>query len=195
MRVGISIAIIAATAGTATPVLTINNVALVGLGGAMSGAIQSGDARGAAWGAVSALAFYGIGSYFEGAQWAKVAGEGASGVAKTGLNFGGYASKVLAHGVTGGALQHLQGGKFGSGFMSAGITQAASGYLDIIDHSNPDFSTQRVVAAAVLGGTVSDLTGGKFGHGAVTAAFSRAFNDEVGRSRGKKERVLSRGEI
>jgi hypothetical protein len=121
---------------------------------------------------VSALTFYGIGSYFEGASWA-TSGKHVFG---TNLNYGGFASKVLAHGVAGGALQHLQGGRFGSGFAAAGITQAFSGAIDGIDPANPSFPWEPVLAAALLGGAVSDLTGGKFAHGAVTSAFAVAFN-------------------
>jgi hypothetical protein len=154
---------------------------VVGAGGALAGAANSqslkGTAWGAAWGAVSALTFYGIGSYFEGASWA-TSGKHVFG---TNLNYGGFASKVLAHGVAGGALQHLQGGRFGSGFAAAGITQAFSGAIDGNDPANPSFPWEPVLAAALLGGAVSDLTGGKFAHGAVTAAFARAFNDQASR--------------
>jgi hypothetical protein len=146
---------------------------VVGAGGALAGAANSQSLKGAAWGAVSALTFYGIGSYFEGASWA-TSGKHVFG---TNLNYGGFASKVLAHGVAGGALQHLQGGRFGSGFAAAGITQAFSGAIDGIDPANPSFPWEPVLTAALLGGAVSDLTGGKFAHGAVTAAFARAFNE------------------
>jgi RHS repeat-associated protein len=179
MRIGIGIAVTVATAGAAGG--TLNGVYLtagqkafvVGAGGALVGAANSQSLKGAAWGAVSALAFYRIGSYFESASWA----HNGKHVFGTNLDAGGYAAKVLAHGVAGGALQHLQGGRFGSGFAAAGITQAFSGGIDNIDPANLEgFSVQRVVAAAMLGGVVSDLTGGKFAHGALTSAFAYAFS-------------------
>jgi RHS repeat-associated protein len=162
-------------AGTLT---TMQGYVWAGALGAMSGAAQSHSLEGAAWGAVSALTFHGIGSYFESANWA----HNGPHVMGTNLDLGGYAAKVLAHGVAGGAVQHLQGGEFGSGFASAGVVQAFSGSIDRLDPSNPDgFSVQRVLAAALIGGSVSDMTGGKFANGAVTAAFARAFNDEASR--------------
>jgi RHS repeat-associated protein len=179
MRIGIGIAVTAATAGAASGTwqglaLTTGQKALVvGAGGALVGAANSQSLKGAAWGAVSSLTFYGIGSYFESASWA----HNGKHVFGTDLDLGGYAAKVLAHGVAGGALQHLQGGRFGSGFAAAGITQAFSGGIDRIDPANLEgFSIERVLAAALLGGAVSDLTGGKFANGAVTSAFAYAFS-------------------
>ncbi len=166
-----------ASAVSASTLSTGAKLFLIGGAGATTAAVTSGNTRGSGWGAVSALAFYGIGTYFETATWAKAGDK--IGVAKSGLNGGGYAAKVLAHGLTGGVLQSKQGGNFGSGFAAAGLTQAAGGYIDGLDASHPDFSPIRVLSAALVGGTASSITGGKFANGAVTGAFSRAFNDEA----------------
>ncbi len=166
-----------ASAVSASTLSTGAKLFLIGGAGATTAAVSSGNTRGSGWGAVSALAFYGIGTYFETATWAKAGDK--IGVAKSGLNGGGYAAKVLAHGLTGGVLQSKQGGNFGSGFAAAGLTQAAGGYIDGLDGSHPDFSPIRVLSAALVGGTASSITGGKFANGAVTAAFSRAFNAEL----------------
>jgi hypothetical protein len=144
-------------------------------GGAMLGATQSQSIKGAAWGAFSSLAYFGVGSYFESAAWAKTGVH----VFGTKLNLAGYSAKVLSHGVLGGGVQHLQGGRFGSGFAAAGLTEATSGMIDGIDPSNPDVSRAlRIATAGMVGGTASALTGGKFAAGFITAAFARAYNAE-----------------
>jgi hypothetical protein len=144
-------------------------------GGAMLGATQSQSIKGAAWGAFSSLAYFGVGSYFESAAWAKTGVH----VFGTKLNLAGYSAKVLSHGVLGGGVQHLQGGRFGSGFAAAGLTEATSGIIDGIDPSNPDVSRAlRIATAGMVGGTASALTGGKFAAGFITAAFARAYNAE-----------------
>ena len=156
--------------------MTVESAIYVGGNGFMAGAVQSGTLKGGAWGAFSALSFHAIGSYFDGAAWAKR----GSHVFGTDYNLGGYAAKVLAHGTMGGVVQHLQGGQFGHGFASAGVSQALSGAVDGIDPANPTVGyTSRVMTSAMIGGVVSDLSGGKFAHGAMTAAFARAFNEEA----------------
>lgn len=186
MRIAISTAVAVGTGGIGG----WQGYAAAGANGFMAGAVQSGSLKGGAWGAFSAVAFHGIGSYFESANagWARNGAE----VFNSGLDAGGYAAKVLAHGVVGGTMNYLQGSSFGSGFASAGLTQAASGAIGLIDPSNPIGRAERVVVAALIGGTASKLTGGKFAHGAVTAAFSRAFNDEVHRSSPKSSLETAR---
>ncbi|MGH8030441.1 MAG: RHS repeat-associated core domain-containing protein, partial [Arenimonas sp.] len=189
MRVAINIGVVVATQGAAG----WQGYVAAGANGFMAGAVQSGSLKGGAWGAFSAVAFHGIGEYFETAGWASNGSE----VMNSGLDAGGYSAKVLAHGVMGGTVQHLQGGSFGSGFAAAGIVQAASGAIDVIDPANPHLgSALRTMAAGVVGGTVSDMTGGKFAHGFVTAAFARAFNDEFTDQRERdfaKRRALANG--
>jgi uncharacterized protein (TIGR02594 family) len=137
--------------------------------GAVAGGISTGTWQGALYGAFSAGLFYGIGNYFQNAQWAQATnGNNAFG---SGLTWGGYGAKVLAHGIAGGVMNVLYGGKFGSGFAAAGFTEAVSPGLGHIDN---DFAQGFV--ASIVGGTASVLTGGKFANGAMTAAFSYAFN-------------------
>ena len=147
-----------------TATLTAQAYAVVAVGGFAAGAIQTGSLRGAATGAVSAAAFYGIGSSFQGAGWAHEA-DGS-------LSMSGYAAKTLAHGVAGGVMSSLQGGNFGHGFASAGFGEAVSPVT-----ANIRSAGARIVAASVMGGTASSLAGGKFANGAVTAAFGCAFNE------------------
>ncbi len=174
MRAAITTAVAIGTGGIGG----IEGFVMAGANGALAGAVESNSLKGAAWGAFSAVAFHGIGSYFNSAEWAQ-SGQQVFG---TGLNAAGYSAKVLAHGVAGGITQHLQGGKFGSGFASAGVTEAFSGPINAIDPANPTIgSATRVMVAALVGGTVSDLTGNKFATGAVTAAFAQVFNEEADR--------------
>jgi hypothetical protein len=58
-----------------------------GANGFVAGAMQSSSLKGAAWGAVSAITFHGIGSYFEGAQWAQ------GNFLNSGFDAGGYSAK------------------------------------------------------------------------------------------------------
>lgn len=145
---------------------------VIALGGAFSGAMMTGSADGALQGAFTGLAFYGIGSFIRGAEWAQAA-QGAEGVLGTGLNGVGYAASVGAHGLLGGVVSELQGGKFGHGFAAAGfgklVTPAA---INIF----PDNVYGQAVMVSIVGGTASELSGGKFANGAATAAMAFAFN-------------------
>jgi len=137
------------------------------LGGFAAGAVQSGSLKGGLQGAFSAAMFYGIGSYFQGAEWAHAGGD-----LQADLTAAGWAAKSLAHGVAGGVMSELQNGDFGHGFASAGVAEALNPVVDTMD--NP---VGKVMAAAAVGGTASVAAGGKFANGAVTAAFAEAFND------------------
>lgn len=160
--------------------------------GAMAGGVSTGTWQGALWGAFSAAAFYGVGSYFENAKWAQANSSGN--VFESGLNPAGYGAKVMAHGVTGGVMSKLQGGKFGHSFASASVTQAFAPGIDRIGGGASNYAGLRVAAAAVLGGTASKMSGGKFANGAVTAAFSRAFNDEIDHRSAKVRDEIMRGD-
>ncbi|HRQ63966.1 MAG TPA: RHS repeat-associated core domain-containing protein [Xanthomonadaceae bacterium] len=167
LRAAVAIAITVYTGGMASgaawaPVLssTAAKVAAVAIGGALAGAIQTGSIEGAAWGAFTALVFYGVGK-----QFGDVMDKGVIDTAKV-------MKKALAHGIAGGTLSSMQGGKFGHGFMSAGFSAAVSPYVDAQDVG--DFA--KGVQVALVGGTVSAATGGKFANGAVTAAMQFAFN-------------------
>ncbi len=135
----------------------------------MGGFIATGSLKGAAIGAVTAAAFYGVGSFF---KYAKSL-QGSASWGKGQLWFG----KIVAHGTVGGASSVAQGGSFQDGFRSAGFTQFASPVIGTM----PGDAIGRTAAAAVVGGTASRLGGGKFANGAATGAFSRLFNDELHR--------------
>jgi|GEM_PF-4350769 len=138
------------------------------IAGAVGAAVNGGSIlKGAAWGAFSAAAFYGVGSAF---------------VGDVAFGSGAHMLKTAAHGLVGGVMNTLQGGKFGHGFAAAGVAQFAAPGIDGIDSGN-DFSTGRIALSAIAGGTASKLSGGKFANGAVTGAFSRMFNDEMHRQK------------
>jgi len=149
-------------------------------GGALAGLVNSGSLRGALYGAFSAAAFHGVGTYFN--NIAKTAAKDLSRFGKF-VADNARLTKTIAHGLTGGIMNELQGGKFAHGFLSAGATQAFAPEIDGIGIGDGSLSfgdrALRVASAAALGGAVSEITGGKFANGAVTGAFSRAFNDEL----------------
>lgn len=129
------------------------------LGGFVSSYIYSrGDLRVAFMGALSAGAFYGVGTLTS--TWSS------------------EVAKVAAHGVTGGIMSELTGGSFKEGFLGSAF---AKGFSGPIENYLPDTRPARVFAAAVVGGTASKLGGGSFSNGAMTGAFSRLFNDELHR--------------
>lgn len=170
LRVVVAVAITVYTGGWAagywgSALTTTQAFGVVVAGGFAAGAIQSGTLKGGLQGAFTAAAFFGVGSYFESAKWAKSANDA------TKLSAIGRTAKIVAHGVTGGVLSDVQGGKFAHGFASAGFSEAAGPLTE-------SMPTQmgRGVVHALIGGTASKLSGGKFSNGAVTAAMSFAFN-------------------
>lgn len=149
-----------------TTLTTGQAFAAVVAAGAISGGISTGTWEGAAWGAFSAAAFYGIGQAFAG-----VADPTGGGIFNTGLNGTEFAMQSLSHGVVGGMISHMQGGKFGHGFISAGVSKVSTPAISTLGNAYAEG-----VAAAIVGGTTSRLTGGKFENGATTAAMAYAFN-------------------
>lgn len=132
----------------------------VAVGGFAAGYVGSGGSLQAGLiGAVTAMAFYGVGSGF---GWASQQSWAA------GNQFALSIAKVAAHGVVGGVSTQLSGGKFKSGFYSGSFTEA-------FGVRTGNYATD-IAAAAIVGGTASDIGGGKFANGAITGAFSYAFN-------------------
>lgn len=170
-RQWLGIAVTIAAAIVATYVAPSMKFVFVVGAGAAAGGISTGSTQGALYGAFSAGMFYGVGTYFNTAQWAQATS--TSNAFGSGITWGAYGAKVLAHGATGGVMASLQGGRFGDGFASAGVAQAFAPGIGRIGNA-----PGRVAAAAIIGGTSSELSGGKFANGAITAAFGRAFNDE-----------------
>ncbi len=151
--------------------------AVVGAG-AVSGALQSGTIEGAAWGAFSAAAFFGIGQGLAGAgEWAN-----SGNFLGSGMSGAGFAVKTISHGLAGGAISRLQGGKFGHGFFSAAGSAATAPFANMASKAGV---IRGAVVSTLTGGTLSKLSGGKFANGAVTAAMSYAFNQAA--SYGQKE--------
>lgn len=142
-------------------ILTGNALFGAAASGFLGGYIGTGSLKGAAIGAVTAAAFYGVGAAFQ--QFAK------GGWDKGVLYFG----KVVAHGTVGGLSSHVQGGSFADGFRSAGFTQFSAPVVGGVSSG----ALGRVVAAAVVGGAASKLGGGKFANGARTFGFLRLFGE------------------
>lgn len=131
-------------------------------GGFASGLIASdGNLQDGLIGAAAALAFYGIGSQFQGVR----------------MGAQEFVEKVVEHGMVGGLQSVAEGGRFFSGFLSAALPESASlatGNYSMFGTGGA-IDAGKVVAAATLGGTAAMLGGGKFANGAVTGAFSYAF--------------------
>jgi Domain of unknown function (DUF4329) len=134
------------------------------------------------WGAVSAAAFWGIGTAFSKIATANLeAVKGgtmkATQLMDSGLTSGQTIAKIAAHAGAGGTLNVLQGGKFGHGFISAGFTEALSPAVGQLGEGR-DFGTvlAKTAVSAAIGGTASKLSGGSFANGAATGAFQQLFN-------------------
>lgn len=169
MRMAAAVLVTWATGGAAAALWAGGSVGgaltVAALGGAFATVLSTGSSKGAGQGAFSAMVFFGIGSYFESAKWAKSTNDATklSGIGRT--------AKIVAHGVTGGVLSDVQGGKFAHGFFSAGFSEAAGPLSAGVKND-----LARGVLHALVGGTASELSGGKFSNGAVTGAMSFAFN-------------------
>ncbi len=171
--VAVVIVVTYVTLGTGTPeAITLGDAILAGAaagaaGSATATALYGGTPdqiiqsafRGAAIGALSGAAFYGVGEYFD---------------AEEELSTTSQIESVAAHGVVGGAKEAVEGGDFWKGFVSTAATKASSLY-------GPQFDDMaaNTARAAVVGGTVAELDGGKFANGAITGAFSYSFNDLI----------------
>jgi len=153
-------------------------------GGFASSVIATGSLKAGLWGAVSAAAFWGIGTAFS--KTYAVAKEGSTNMVEVVFRreaSGSAVARIAAHAGAGGALADLQGGNFGSGFLSAGVTKWLSPAVSSIgmgdgERSFVDLAAQ-TVASATIGGTASAITGNGFGSGAQTAAFQYLFNQVV----------------
>ncbi|MDC8011242.1 RHS repeat-associated core domain-containing protein [Tahibacter soli] len=127
--------------------------------GAVAGAVQSGNARGAALGALTAAAFVGVDRAIN-VDVSKAA-------FKTPATQMRFAARALANGAVGGVLSSVQGGRFGHGFISAGLGD----YLGPVNPQQTDMSPAQMLGSAMAGGTLSAVSGGDFANGAMTAAF------------------------
>ena len=141
-------------------------IGMVFLQGMLSGAIATGNLKGAVKGGLQAAVTFGIAH----------GGAGGTGWIKAGKGFN-YA-RTAAHAVVGGISAEVDGGKFGHGFASALLSQSI-GKGKIFDHNK--VGKVAIVSNALLQGTISEVTGGKFANGAMSAAFRVAFNEFGGK--------------
>ncbi len=137
------------------------NIGIIFLQGALSGAVATGSLKGALKGGIQAALTYGIAHGSGGDGWIKASKSG-------GFNY----ARTIAHGVVGGISAEVDGGKFGHGFASSVLSSGADKLG--LSKLNP---ISRIIANAIVAGTISELTGGKFANGAMSAAFRVAFND------------------
>jgi RHS repeat-associated protein len=159
-------------------------------GGFASAAISTGSLKAGLWGAVSAAAFWGIGTAFSKLQYVGPK-PGANNLVEAVFkraSSGNALAKIAAHAVAGGTLTELQGGKFGHGFVAAGFTEALSPAVGQIKGDKFGAVLGRAAASAAIGGTASTLSGGSFANGAKTGAFQQLFNETAhGLSSGRNE--------
>lgn len=122
--------------------------------GFTSGAIATGNVKGALQGAFTAGAFFGAGELIQSANLTTTAG-------------------IAVHGVVGCVTSVTGGGKCGPGALSASFSKAIAPSVNDITGNN---AFAGAIVSAVVGGTGSVLGGGKFSNGATTGAFGYLFN-------------------
>lgn len=141
-------------------------------GGSPSDAFKAG-LKGAAIGAATAAATYGVGTM---ADKAMGGGKGAFARAEwSSQKMAVYGVKVISHGAVQGAANELNGGKFEHGFMSGAFSAGASTLMA----SGSNSFVQNAVMSAVIGGTASELGGGKFSNGAISGAMVYLCNEAM----------------
>jgi len=133
-------------------------------GGFAGGGIQGGNLESAVYGALTAGAFYGVGTLAN----------------AHGLEIGDFLqpnhlAAIAGHAAVGCASAAAQGGSCKSGALSAGFSELVGPVLP----DQKQFAIAGLIASAVAGGAGAALGGGKFQNGAVTGAFGYLFN-EVG---------------
>jgi RHS repeat-associated protein len=150
-----------AFAAVGGPPTTLAEAATTGF---VSGAIATGNVKGALQGAFTAGMFYGAGELIHAAEL-------------------GTASGIAVHGVVGCVTSVTGGGKCGPGALSASFAKAAA---PTVNNIAGDDAFAGAMASAVVGGTGAVLGGGKFSNGAMSGAFAYLFN-QVGHNnaRGK----------
>ncbi|MFT3792946.1 MAG: RHS repeat-associated core domain-containing protein [Rudaea sp.] len=146
-----------------------SGMAIAAAGGFAAGVVATGTLQGGLYGAFSAAAFYGVGTWIR-----------AAGLANAQTGSLAWGEAVGARAMTGGVVSSLEGGKFGNGFVSAGVTAAAGPLIN-----NAGNGVGRAVIAAIIGGTASELSGGKFSNAAITSAFAQMFADAAQGEKGK----------
>lgn len=141
-------------------------VGTVAGGGSMDAALKNG-LRAAPFGAINAVATFGVAEMFPATDNAL-----ASMHMKHATTLVNVVPKMIAHGIVQGAITDLQGGKFRHGFNSGAAN--TFGQMGI---KNINSSFGKHVASALVGGTASELGGGKFENGAISGAFISIYNE------------------
>jgi hypothetical protein len=163
-----------ATAAVSAAGYTLVNL---GISGAVGGFIATGTIKGAALGALTAVAFYAVGNVVQATATSEV---------------GRAVESVGLHGLVGGFTSRLAGGSFKSGFLAAGVSEALGPNPQAVDNN-----IEGAVMSAVAGGLGSVFGGGKFQNGAITGAFGYLFNDALHdaqmRAAGQTEVTLADG--
>lgn len=165
--VGVAVGATVATGGACATVCgaMVSGMAAGAASGATAAALYGGNiddvltagVKGGAIGAVSGVAFYGVGSAFSGEAGA--------------INASDSIGAVAAHGAVGGTMSTLQGANFWTGFLSGAATKGAEAWMPPVETLSSG-----IARAALVGGTVSVISGGKFANGAVIGVFSFSFN-------------------
>ena len=147
-----------------------SNIAGAAVAGFASGAISSGNLKGALQGAFTAAVFAGVGDYINNTGAFNDSAIKGARMAESGM--GG----IALHAVAGCVTSVAGGGKCGSGALSAAFSQAALDYKNAFGDAIGSRVVGGVVSSMVIGGTASVLGGGKFANGAQTAAMGYLFN-------------------
>lgn len=166
MRMVISIAV-AVWLGPKAGEITWAAAGQAAAAGFVSGAIATGNMKGAMQGGLTSLAFYGVGSLGEAMSGAASAA-GEQGMAAFWSENG--LGRAALHAGVGCASSVAGGGKCGRGALAAGAAQFLGGRLNA---GEPVVDT---FIHAMIGGTTSVLGGGKFASGAQSGAFGYIFN-------------------
>jgi RHS repeat-associated protein len=143
--------------------------------GFVSGAIATGNFKGAAQGAFTSLAFYGAGSLGDSLS-STAAASGETGQAAYWSEKG--LGRSTLHAGVGCITSVTGGGRCGAGAASAGAAQFLGARLKA---GEPVVDT---FIHAMIGGTASVLGGGKFASGAQSGAFGYLFNEVAHRMGG-----------
>jgi RHS repeat-associated protein len=138
--------------------------------GFVSGAIATGNFKGAAQGAFTSLAFYGAGSLGDSLS-STAAASGETGQAAYWSEKG--LGRTMLHAGVGCITSVTGGGKCGAGAALAGAAQFLGARLKAGDVAADTF------IHAMIGGTASVLGGGKFANGAQSGAFGYLFNQSA----------------
>jgi RHS repeat-associated protein len=160
------------TAGAASEMAWYWATATVAAGGYAAGYVATGSGQGGLRGALTAVAFYGVGSVVH----SEFGSGNLADIGTKAFSPGDFIAATTMHGIAGGIIEDLYGGNFGHGFLGAFINKAAAGPIDVATGQNVALGA---AVSAVVGGAVSEATGGKFANGALTAAMAYLFNQTM----------------